>query len=134
MLAQHPVSATLPASDIDRARAFYRDVLALEIVEVIEETGETVFESGEGTLLFVYPSGSAGTNRATAAAWRVDDLVATIAELRGRGVTFLEYDLPDIKTVDAIAVGPDGTKVAWFEDTEGNILALDQLPDDRGLD
>jgi hypothetical protein len=37
-------------------------------------------------------------------------------------------DLPGITTVYSIAVMPDGTQVAWFKDTEGNILGIDQFP------
>lgn len=133
MLSDYPISPILPATDIVRARGFYRDVLGFEPVEIIEETGETVFESANGTLLFVYPSVAAGTNQATAAGWRVDDIRAMVDELRERGVEFLDYDLPDLKTDDGIAVGPDGTQIAWFTDTEGNILALDELPESLDL-
>jgi len=75
----------------------------------------------------VYPSQFAGTNQATAAAWQVDDLAAVVAALRERGVVFEEYDLGEIRTVDGIAVAPDGTKAAWSRDSEGNILGISQL-------
>lgn len=127
MLSDHPIGPTLPATDIARARRFYEGVLGFAPVDVIDATGEVVYDSG-GTLFFVYPSGVAGTNEATAAAWRVPDLRAAIGELRSRGVVFLEYDFEELRTHDAVAEMPDGTLVAWFEDTEGNILALDQLP------
>ena len=127
MLSDHPIGPTLPASDIARARRFYEEVLGFDPIDVIDETGEVVYESG-GTAFFVYPSGVAGTSEATAAAWRVPDLRSAVAELRPAGVVFLEYDLEELRTHDAIAAMPDGTLVAWFEDTEGNILALDQLP------
>lgn len=132
MLAAYPIGPTLPAADVDRARAFYRDVLGFAPVEVIPETGETVFESA-GLPFVVYPSIAAGTNRATCAAWRVPDLEAAMADLRRRGVEFEEYDLPGLTTEGGIAVMPDGTRTAWFRDSEGNILALDQLPPGRPL-
>ena len=123
ILADAPVSAGLPASDIERARAFYEGTLGLPIVQEFE--GALTFSSGNGTMLFVYPSQFAGTNQATAAGWQVGDIEAAMEELRSKGVTFEEYDLPGLRTVDGIAtLGP--TKSSWFKDTEGNILALIQ--------
>lgn len=57
----------------------------------------------------------------------VRDVEATVADLRGRGVTFEDYDLPGLKTVDGIA-DLGGIKGAWFKDPEGNILSVVQLP------
>ncbi len=131
MLSDYPMGPTLPASDIPRARRFYQDVLGFRPIEVIGETGEVVYSSG-GVSFFVYPSSSAGTNQGTAAAWRVPDLRAMVDALRERGVVFEEYDMDELKTDDAIAVMPDGTKVAWFKDSEGNILAMDQLSRETG--
>jgi catechol 2,3-dioxygenase-like lactoylglutathione lyase family enzyme len=128
ILSRSPIAPTLPASDIGRAKAFYRDVLGFEVVAEMPETGEVMFRSGQDVLFLVYRSPSAGTNRATAAAWRVSDLGAVVAELKSRGVEFENYDLPGLKTVDHIAAMPDGTRVAWFKDTEGNILGIDQFP------
>ena len=54
----------------------------------------------------------------------VDDLDATMKDLESRGVTFEEYDLPGIKTVKGVVTMPDGSRGAWFKDTEGNILSL----------
>ena len=69
----------------------------------------------------------AGTqNPSTALTWEVDDVVAEVADLEGRGIVFEDYDLPDFKTVNHIAVM--GTeRAAWFTDTEGNILCLHEL-------
>ena len=123
ILADAPVSAGLPASDIERARAFYEGTLGLPIVQDSEDA--LTFGCGNGTMLFVYPSQFAGTNQATAAGWQVGDIEAAMKELRSKGVTFEEYDLPGLRTVDGIAtLGP--TKSSWFKDTEGNILALVQ--------
>ncbi len=126
MLSDYPIGPTLPASDMARARHFYQDVLGFHPVEVIVETGEVVYRSG-GISFFVYPSSSAGTNQGTAAAWRVPDLRAAVDALEAKGVVFEEYHFAEIDTVDSIALMPDGTKVAWFKDSEGNILAIDQL-------
>jgi len=123
ILADAPVSAGLPAVDIERAKAFYEGTLGLPLVQDLE--GALMFACGNGTMFFVYPSEFAGTNKATAAGFQVDDIQAVMEELRGKGVTFEEYDMPGLKTVDGIAtLGP--SKSAWFKDTEGNILAIVQ--------
>ncbi|NUR27573.1 MAG: VOC family protein [Catenulispora sp.] len=120
MLNDQPVRPTIAASDLDRARRFYQDTLGLKIAD---ERGEgIVFESGETTLL-VYQSAFAGTSQATVAGWMVSDLEGTMADLRSRGVTFEEYDMPGLKTVDGVAEN-DAMRGAWFKDTEGNILAV----------
>jgi hypothetical protein len=73
----------------------------------------------------MYKSAGAGTSKASTAFWQVDDVEAEVAELRGRGVVFEEYDMPGIKTENGISTG-GGAKTAWFKDTEGNILAVSQ--------
>jgi hypothetical protein len=61
--------------------------------------------------------------------WEVDDIEATVSELRSRGVVFEEYDLPGLKTIDGIAEiegqypsKGSGERGAWFRDSEGNML------------
>lgn len=125
MLSDFPISVALPASDLDRARKFYEDVLGL--VPPTESAGGAMYRCGEGTMLFVYPSSFAGTNDATAASWAVFDIESVIEDLEERGVHFQDYDLPGLKTENHIAEQPDGTRSAWFADTEGNILALTEF-------
>jgi hypothetical protein len=65
--------------------------------------------------------------------WEVDDIEATVRELRARGVKFEEYDLPGLRTVDGIAEiagnypsKGTGERGAWFHDSEGNLLGIGQ--------
>lgn len=126
MLDKYPLEASLPASDINRAKAFYRDKLGLKPTE---ETGDggAFYDTG-GTRFLLYPSGFAGTNQATAAGWQVDDIEAVVAGLKADGVEFQDYDFDELKTVDGIATLDDGLKGAWFIDSEGNILSVFQVP------
>ncbi len=119
------IAVTLPAADLDRAKAWYSQVLGLEPVE-IEPMGEVWYEIG-GSRFMVYASQFAGTNQATAAGLMVDDFAATSAELRARGAIFEDYDFgEDFHTVDGIMTLPNGRKGAWFRDSEGNILGLSE--------
>ena len=124
VLAAAPLSSVLQASDLGRARNFYEGVLGLELSDV---PGLGFFVSaGNGTRALVYTTG-AGPGAATVAAFLVDDLLAVVAELRGRGAVFEEYDMPPLVTVDGIAdMGPMG-KAAWFKDSEGNIINIVQM-------
>jgi predicted enzyme related to lactoylglutathione lyase len=63
----------------------------------------------------------------TQASWAVEDVDAEVGELRSRGVTFEEYDLPQMKTVDGIAVVPELGRAAYFRDSEGNLLGMIQF-------
>ena len=121
-LSKAHVAAALPASDLGRAKKFYGEVLGLSVKQ--ENPDGIEYECGGGSTVFVYPSSYAGTNQATAAGFEVDDLDATKKELEGRGATFEEYDLPGLKTVNGVVTMPDGSRGAFFKDTEGNILSL----------
>ena len=114
--------ATLPASDLDRAKRFWHDVFGLDPVRG-DMGGEAYVIGGVGVL--VYESQFAGTNQATAFSIMTDDLDRDMTALRAKGVVFHEYDLPGIKTENGV-VDMDGERGAWFDDSEGNIIALAQ--------
>jgi catechol 2,3-dioxygenase-like lactoylglutathione lyase family enzyme len=118
------LGTTIPARDLERTRRFYEDVLDAQVV--MEDPGGIIYRSGD-SYFSLYPTEFAGTAQHTLGAFMVRDVEATVAELRGRGVTFEDYDLPGVKTVNGIAeLG--GTKGAWFKDPEGNILSVVQPP------
>ena len=123
MLTDAPIVPYIPAADVSRARKFYEGKLGLKPAE--EYAGGVIYECGRGSRVFMYPSGGAGTSKASTAFWAVADVGAEVADLKARGVVFEEYDLPGIKTVNGIATS-GGAKTAWFKDSEGNILALSQ--------
>ena len=119
MLQKLETMAVLPAKDLERARAFYRDTLGLE-----PETDGLMYRTG-GTTFLLYETDNAGSAKNTQMAWRTEDLDAEVAELRGRGVVFAEYDFPGLKTENGIATS-EGERTAWFIDSEGNILAVSE--------
>jgi predicted enzyme related to lactoylglutathione lyase len=110
-------------SDLARARKFYEETVGLKPKE--EYAGGVIYECGNGSCVFMYRSASAGTSKASTAFWAVDDVVTEVAELKARGVVFEQYNMPGIKTVNSIATA-GGAKTAWFRDSEGNILAVNQ--------
>jgi catechol 2,3-dioxygenase-like lactoylglutathione lyase family enzyme len=120
MLANSDVYATIPAQDLERAKSFYADKLDLKPIE--ERPEGLRYRCGNGGFLLFESSGAASGDH-TQMGWDVDDVEAAVAELRGRGVVFEEYDLPGFKTVNGIAEIA-GEKGAWFKDSEGNLLAI----------
>jgi predicted enzyme related to lactoylglutathione lyase len=128
MLAQAQIAAIVPVSDVEAAIRFYGETLGLTLKERrsdLPENREAEFEGAGGTLL-VYESVGAGKSRHTVAGFRVDDLDEAVSSLRGRGVTFEEYDLPDLKTENGIAAVGD-VRAAWCKDPDGNILAFESV-------
>jgi len=124
MLQDVPMYAYIPARDLARARQFYEGKLGLRPKEVIN--GGVVYEFGQGTACFLYPTPNAGTSQASQAFWSVADVDREIEALKARGVVFEEYpDLPGERSA-AGAITNGGAKAAWFKDSEGNIMALIQ--------
>jgi len=115
--------AYLPAKEVARARKFYEQKLGL--TPKTENAGGVAYEFADHTGCFLYPTPNAGTSKASQAFWLVRDIEREVQELKARGVTFEEYDLPGMTFRGGIAEGVGG-KAAWFKDTEGNILALIQ--------
>lgn len=124
MLQSAPMYAYLPAKDVSRARQFYERKLGFKAGE--ELAGGVVYEFGKNTACFLYPTPNAGTSQASQAYWQVDDIEREVAELKARGVKLERYDMPGVSMDRNGIVTAEGTKAAWFKDTEGNILALIQ--------
>ena len=111
----------LPVKDLARARRFYEDALGLESVGA-KPDGKFVYRCG-GTEIALFPNGVGTLAQHTALSFQVADIADAIRTLQARGVSFADYDLPGLKTVDHVCV-LGAEKAAWFNDPEGNILCL----------
>lgn len=121
MLNQQQVFATLPASDITRARTFYEDTLGFQATNATD-VGVS-YKAGDGNEFLVFPSSGKPSGNHTQLTFRVDDLDREMRELKERGVRFEAVDMegydPDTSIVQM------GTfRGAWFRDPEGNLLAV----------
>jgi catechol 2,3-dioxygenase-like lactoylglutathione lyase family enzyme len=121
MLGDKDAIATIAVKSVEVARKFYEGKLGLA-EEPSEERGVLVCKSGN-SLIFIYESEYAGTNKATSATWAVDDIQAVVQALKSRGVAFEHYDFPNTTREGDVHV-TGNTKVAWFKDPDGNILSL----------
>ncbi len=119
--------ASIPAKNLQETRRFYEDVLGCEVV--MEDEGGIAYRSGD-VVFTLYATPFAGKAEHTLGSFIVQDIDAAVTDLRAKGITFDEYDLPDlgIKTVDGIASVPNDMRIAWFRDPEGNILSISTMP------
>ena len=115
--------ATLPAKDIDRAKAFYAEHLGM--IPASEDKQGVHFVVG-GTRFRLFRSGGAASGSHTQLAFIVGDITAQVSALRSRGLNFEDYDYPNLKTVDGVA-DLGYARAAWFKDSEGNLLGIAEL-------
>jgi len=125
MLKNSTVTANIPAADLDRARDFYADTLGLTPTD--SNPGGLVFTTDGGTMFFLYETEYAGQAGHTIAQWHVEDVGREVAELRGRGLEFEHYDMPGVTWDGDVAAMEGMGHAAWFKDSEGNIMCIDDL-------
>ncbi|NMO54580.1 VOC family protein [Actinoplanes sp. TBRC 11911] len=125
MLDHSAVEANIPAADLDRARQYYADTFGLMPVE--EFGGEALrYRTAGGTFFNVYRTEYAGQAGHTIAQWHVDDVDQEVRELTAKGVDFEIYpDMPGVEWSGPVATIPGLGKAAWFKDSEGNIMCVD---------
>ena len=122
MLGKFNTAANIAVKDLAAARKFYEDTLGLTQVDA--EGDEVIVMKSGDTLINVYRSQFAGTNKATAVTWTVGDEIGRIVKaLKDKGVAFEHYEMPGTTLEGDVHVG-HGMKVAWFKDPDGNILNL----------
>jgi catechol 2,3-dioxygenase-like lactoylglutathione lyase family enzyme len=120
MLGNRDAVANIAVKDLEVGRKFYAETLGLQQVNA-EGDELIVFKSGN-TVLNIYRSQFAGTNKATAVTWAVgEDVEGVVVALKAKGVTFEHYDMPEVTRQGDIHVAGN-MKVAWFKDPDGNIL------------
>jgi predicted enzyme related to lactoylglutathione lyase len=125
MLGNTMVAPTLPVVNMERARKFYEEKLGLNVMQA--DMGGVMLQAGDGTGLYLYQRGPTKADH-TVASFNVSNIEVEMSELSAKGIVFEEYDIPEmnIKTTNGLAIA-GGAKMAWFKDTEGNILSVTQM-------
>lgn len=125
-LMTYRVNASIAVSDMERARQFYEERLGLA-KGAGQADGARIYACGGGMSLHVYPSPpSAGKTVGTVATWYVADLERVVDELSAVGVTFEQYDDPELQSDGKGIHVLDGGRVAWFRDPDGNTFAIEE--------
>jgi len=122
MISNAHVTPILPVVDVSRATVFYRDRLGLRDLGD-EPGGNHLVQTESGSTIGLMPAEEGAQSPHTVLTFEVEDVENEVKDLESRGVSFYDYDLPDLKTTEHVAVLGD-EKAAWFADTEGNILCL----------
>ena len=131
MFANSPIVAILPATNLERARAFYEDKLKLR--RLSSDPDNLMFEAGIGTLLVVYKREVPTKAEHTVAGFMVEDIEQAIEFLKSVGVSLEHYDLHGLKTDERGIADIEGERSAWFTDPEGNIIAVMQPSPESAL-
>lgn len=108
----------------DEARAFYCEVMGFALTD--DNPFSLEFDAG-GTMLRVQKVESLNPQPFTSLGWRVDDIATKRDELAQRGAEFLRFEFMEQDARD-IWTAPDGAKVCWFKDPDGNTLSLTEWP------
>lgn len=121
MLRDAKAFSSFSVNDLQAAKAFYGEVLGLNVEETPE--GLDLHVAGGGAV-FLYPKPNHVAATFTVLNFIVDDVDRAVDELTKRGVTFEHYDLPDLKTDEKGIARGGGPTIAWFKDPAGNILSV----------
>ena len=122
MLGTTDVIAFVPTTDSARARAFYEDVLGLKF---ISDDGFALVFSANGIMLRVIRGQQFAPAQYTILGWEVEQIAEVVAELQKRGVQFERFGFFEQDDL-GIWKAPNGDKVAWFKDPDGNVLSVSQ--------
>ena len=127
VLSEAMLVTTVAVTDLERAKQFFSEQLALPI---LDETPFAIrFGAGKGSQ-FSVRRGQPNVGQ-TVAHFEVDDIEAAVRDVTSRGITFEEYETP--KTVGGIAqIGP--ARGAWFKDPDGNVFGLREGPVPQHVD
>jgi catechol 2,3-dioxygenase-like lactoylglutathione lyase family enzyme len=122
MLSTNPLIAFIPSKDASHSRSFYEGTLGLRFVS--DDSFAIVMDSN-GTMVRIVRVGEFTPAPFTILGWQVDDIHAKVAELSGNGVQFNRYPYFE-QSQDGVWTAPNGAKVAWFPDPDGNTLSISQ--------
>jgi catechol 2,3-dioxygenase-like lactoylglutathione lyase family enzyme len=122
-LATDHLVAFIATRDAARARAFYEGILELRVVS--DTPFALVVDSG-GTTVRIQKVAAFTPHPFTALGWTVRDIARAMADLGARGVAFERFEFVP-QDAHGVWTTPDGTKVAWFKDPDGNTLSVTEL-------
>jgi catechol 2,3-dioxygenase-like lactoylglutathione lyase family enzyme len=123
MLSEVSAVATIGVKNLEAAKDFYEKKLGLSPVSSGGPSEEVQMYKSGTTMVELYHSEYAGTNKATALSWVVSDISKEVDELKNQGISFEHYNFPDLKMEGDIHVMGE-MRAAWFKDPDGNILSL----------
>ena len=123
MLARRDIIAFIATAHPEQARVFYSEVLGLPL---LEDTPFALVFDANGTMLRIQKVETLTQVGYTVLGWHVGDIQEAVGVLGSRGILFERYPgLPQDE--QGIWTTPDGNKIAWFTDPDGNTLSLTEI-------
>lgn len=124
MLGNSKPVILIPTAKKDEAKEFYGSTLGLEFER--DDGFALVFHTG-GNMLRITPVKEFQPHSFAILGWEVEDIASTVKGLNEKGVMVEIYDLPWLEQDElGIWTAPDGTKVGWFKDLDGNLLSVSE--------
>jgi len=122
MLENNEAFSSYSVQDIEKARAFYEDILGLRVV--VKAYMMELHVSGNN--IMIYPKDNHEPATYTVLNFKVDDIDATVKALKVKEVKFESYDLPGMKTDEnnIFTMEEMNMRQAWFTDPAGNIISI----------
>lgn len=122
MLATSNIIAFVPTTDPERSRTFYEGTLGLRFVK---DDGFALVFDANGIMVRIAKGRDFKPAQYTILGWEANDIATALPELVQKGVQFEQFGLPGQDTM-GIWTAPNGDKVAWFKDPDGNTLSISQ--------
>ena len=122
MLAASKLIGFVPTRDSKRSREFYEGKLGFQFVS--NDQFALVMQAGE-SMIRIAKADNFTPAQYTVMGWEVTEIEAMVKWLNGRGVVFEKYPFVQDREL-GIWTTPNGDKVAWFKDPDGNVLSLSQ--------
>jgi hypothetical protein len=130
VLAAFPLNPILPAQDGARAEAFYRDVLGLGQLSP-PGADPMAFAAGNGTMIVLSELRDREPPSYPVVAFLVERIGDLVDGLAARGVEFVSPDGRSFAGVEGVRDGAvvdfGAVRSTWLRDSEGNLLALNEL-------
>ena len=123
-LSNAQIAANVAVVDLKRALKFYEEKLGLKTMAFTDFFGAAM--SSDGSMLSLSQREKVKSDE-DSVNFTVKDIKGTIKELKSRGVKFNDYNSKRLKTIDHISEYK-GFQAAWFKDSEGNTLQINQSP------
>ena len=122
MLASAKLIGFVPTKDSKKAREFYEGKLGFRFVS--DDQFALVMQAGK-SMIRIAKTKDFTPAHYTVMGWEVKDVEAIVKWLNKRGVKFEKYPFVEDREL-GIWTTPNGDKVAWFKDPDGNVLSLSQ--------
>lgn len=120
MLHNEKLKAFIPTQDAEKSKHFYGNVLGLKLIS--DDDFGMEFDAN-GTRLRIAKVPGYSPYPFTSLGWIVANVAVKAAEMQSKGIVFERYPYFEQDEL-GIWTSPDGTKVAWFKDPDGNLLSI----------